>query len=67
MIETLDDAVGRLMRKVDELGLTERTIFIFTSDNGGLHVLEFPSTPATHNTPYRAGKGYGMKADCASR
>ena len=58
MIETLDDAVGRLIRKVDELGLTERTIFIFTSDNGGLHVLEFPSTPATHNTPYRAGKGY---------
>lgn len=58
MIETLDDAVGRLMRKVDQLGLTERTIFIFTSDNGGLHVLEFPGTPATHNTPYRAGKGY---------
>lgn len=58
MIETLDDAVGRLVSKVDELGLTNRTIFIFTSDNGGLHVLEFPSTPATHNTPYRAGKGY---------
>lgn len=58
MIETLDDAVGRLMRKVDQLGLTDRTIFIFTSDNGGLHVLEFPGTPATHNTPYRAGKGY---------
>ncbi len=58
MIETMDDAVGRLIRKVEELGLTSRTIFIFTSDNGGLHVLEFPSTPATHNTPYRAGKGY---------
>ncbi|MCC6507901.1 MAG: sulfatase-like hydrolase/transferase [Pirellulaceae bacterium] len=58
MIETLDDAVGRLISKVDELGLTERTIFIFTSDNGGLHVLESPGTPATHNTPYRAGKGY---------
>ncbi len=58
MIETLDDCVGRLMAKIDELGLTERTIFIFTSDNGGLHVLEFPGTPATHNTPYRAGKGY---------
>ena len=58
MIETLDDSVGRLMRKIDELGLTERTVFIFTSDNGGLHVLEFPGTPATHNTPFRAGKGY---------
>ena len=31
---------------------------MFTSDNGGLHVLEFPGTPATHNTPFRAGKGY---------
>ncbi len=58
MIETLDDTVGRLMATVESLGLTERTIFIFTSDNGGLHVLEFPGTPATHNLPYRAGKGY---------
>jgi hypothetical protein len=58
MIETLDDAVGLLMQTVDTLGLTERTIFIFTSDNGGLHVLEYPGTPATHNTPYRAGKGF---------
>jgi arylsulfatase A-like enzyme len=58
MIETLDEAVGRLMAKVESLGLAERTIFIFTSDNGGLHVLESPGTPATHNTPYRAGKGY---------
>lgn len=58
MIETLDASVGRLMAKVDELGLGEQTIFIFTSDNGGLHVLESPGTPATHNGPFRAGKGY---------
>jgi arylsulfatase A-like enzyme len=58
MIETLDDSVGRLMRKVEALKLEERTIFIFTSDNGGLHVLESPGTPATHNTPFRAGKGF---------
>jgi arylsulfatase A len=58
MIESLDDSVGRLMAKVDALGLTERTIFIFTSDNGGLHVLESPGTPATHNRPFRAGKGF---------
>jgi arylsulfatase A-like enzyme len=31
---------------------------IFTSDNGGLHVHEFTHSPATHNTPYRGGKGY---------
>jgi arylsulfatase A-like enzyme len=58
MIETLDEAVGRLMAKVEALGLADRTIFVFTSDNGGLHVLEFPGTPATHNRPFRAGKGY---------
>jgi arylsulfatase A-like enzyme len=58
MIETLDEAVGRLMAKIESLGLADRTIFVFTSDNGGLHVLESPGTPATHNTPYRAGKGY---------
>jgi arylsulfatase A-like enzyme len=58
MIETLDDSVGRLMAKVESLGLTSRTIFLFTSDNGGLHVLEYPGTPSTHNTPFRAGKGY---------
>jgi hypothetical protein len=46
------------MVKVESLGLTERTIFVFTSDNGGLHVLESPGTPATHNRPFRAGKGY---------
>lgn len=58
MIETLDDAVGRLMQKVESLGLAGRTIFVFTADNGGLHVLESPGTPATHNTPFRAGKGF---------
>lgn len=58
MIETLDDTVGLIMQKIDALGLTERTLFIFTSDNGGLHVLESPGTPATHNTPFRAGKGH---------
>lgn len=58
MIETLDASMGRLLKKLDSLGLSERTVVIFTSDNGGLHVLESPGTPATHNRPFRAGKGY---------
>jgi arylsulfatase A len=58
MIETLDDSVGRILAALHEHGLEENTIVIFTSDNGGLHVLETPNTPATHNTPFRAGKGY---------
>ena len=58
MIETLDDAVGRLVRTIHELGLADNTIVIFTSDNGGLHSPEPDGVPATHNTPYRAGKGF---------
>jgi len=58
MIETLDDCVGRVIAKIDALGLGEDTIIIFTSDNGGLHVLESPRTPATYNRPFRAGKGF---------
>lgn len=57
MIETLDESVGRVMKKVADLGLAEKTVFVFTSDNGGLHVLEGGQTP-THNTPCRAGKGF---------
>ena len=58
MIESLDDGVGRLIQKLKSLGLSERTVLIFTSDNGGLSVFEGPDTPATINTPLREGKGY---------
>jgi arylsulfatase A len=50
LIESVDDSVGRLLKKLDELKLAERTILIFTSDNGGL-------LPVTSNVPLRAGKG----------
>lgn len=58
VIETIDDTVGRLLAKLDELKLADNTIVIFTSDNGGLHVPEGHHARVTHNTPYRAGKGY---------
>jgi len=58
VIETLDDTVGRLLAKLEALGLADRTIVIFTSDNGGLHVPEGTHPKITHNTPYRAGKGF---------
>lgn len=35
MIEAMDDAVGRVLAKLDELNLAEETLVIFTSDNGG--------------------------------
>jgi arylsulfatase A-like enzyme len=58
MMESMDECVGRILDKLEEHGLADDSIVIFTSDNGGLHVLESQNTPATHNTPYRAGKGY---------
>jgi len=36
MIEAVDTSVGRVLAKVDELGLSENTLIIFTSDNGGI-------------------------------
>jgi arylsulfatase A-like enzyme len=51
MIEKVDDNVGRLLAEIDNLGLTENTIVIFYSDNGG-------TSEATINTPLREGKGY---------
>lgn len=58
MLESLDDSVGRVVSKLAELGLCERTIVIFTSDNGGLATIEGPHTPATINSPLREGKGW---------
>ena len=52
MIESVDDSVGRIERKLRSLGLEQRTVVVFTSDNGGLWPI------ATSNAPLRAGKGY---------
>lgn len=58
VLESLDETVGQLLRKLDDLGLRERTLVIFTSDNGGLHVPELQHARVTHNGPFRAGKGF---------
>lgn len=55
MIENMDENIGRLLNKIDSLGLTENTIIIFTSDNGGLSTAE--GSP-TSNGLFRAGKGW---------
>jgi arylsulfatase A-like enzyme len=55
MIESMDAAVGRVLQKLDELGLTETTVVVFTADNGGLSTAE--GSP-TSNLPLRAGKGW---------
>ncbi len=58
VIESMDETVGLLLKKIDDLNLQNQTIVIFTSDNGGLHAPEGGHQKITHNTPYRAGKGY---------
>lgn len=59
MVESMDDSVGRVLKKLEELHLTENTLVIFTSDNGGLATSGFPTElAATNNAPLREGKGY---------
>jgi len=58
MVESLDDSVGRVLAKLQELNLETNTIVIFTSDNGGLSTAE--GMP-TSNLPLRAGKGWGYE------
>ena len=36
MVESVDDSVGRIVKKLDELKIAERTVLVFFSDNGGL-------------------------------
>ena len=54
MIESMDDAVGLVLAKLDELGLMDNTIVCFTSDNGGV---SSGDAFATCNLPFRGGKG----------
>lgn len=49
MLESVDDGVGQIMATLNELGLSENTLILFTSDNGG-------ETNVTTNAPLRGGK-----------
>jgi arylsulfatase A len=35
MVKSLDEAVGRIIEAIDSAGLADKTLIIFTSDNGG--------------------------------
>ena len=58
MVESVDQGVGRLMAKLDELGIADRTVVILTADNGGLRYEGKQTKPVTSNAPLRAGKGH---------
>lgn len=57
MVESVDDAMGQILSTLEELDLDDRTLIIFTSDNGGL---DRNSNP-TDNAPLRSGKGYAYE------
>ncbi len=56
MVEVLDDSVRRILEAVDQIGATDNTVVIFSSDNGGLS-----TKPCTSNLPLRAGKGWAYE------
>ena len=56
MVAAVDDSVGTLLAKLNELGLSDDTVVIFFSDNGGLST-KAKMGPGS-NSPLRAGKGW---------
>lgn len=56
LVESLDQNIGKALEELERLGLTDKTMVIFTSDNGGL--IGNPSEPITNNYPLRSQKGY---------
>ncbi len=59
MLRSVDQSVGRLLKKLEELDLADHTVVIFTSDNGG--AVHFGQPPATSNAPLRLGKGFAYE------
>jgi arylsulfatase A-like enzyme len=56
MVKAVDDNVGRLLTRLDDLGIAGNTIVIFISDNGG-YINEYKNKAVTSNFPLRSGKG----------
>ncbi len=71
MVESMDEAVGTVLKALDDLKLADNTLVIFTSDNGGLATLEGMPFAPTINTPLREGKGYlyegGVRVACVMK
>ncbi|GAB5558993.1 MAG: sulfatase [Synoicihabitans sp.] len=55
MVEAMDEAVGKVLQQLEDSGVADKTIVVFTSDNGGLSSSE--GSP-TSNLPLRGGKGW---------
>jgi len=58
MVEYMDRCVGRIVKKIDALGLAENTLVIFYSDNG----THLKITSQTRTGPVAGGKGWSTDA-----
>jgi len=61
MIQSVDESFGKITDLLEELGLSENTIIVFTSDHGGLSNRGNKRKLATSNLPLRAGKGHNYE------
>lgn len=68
MIESMDDAIGTLLDTLDRLEISDRSIVVFFSDNGGNMYNEIDGTTPTSNHPLRGGKATmfegGVRVPC---
>jgi arylsulfatase A-like enzyme len=55
MVDALDHSVGQVLEALSERGLSDNTVVVFVSDNGGLSTAEGHNTS---NRPLRGGKGW---------
>ena len=70
MVEATDESLGRVLNKLKTMGLTDNTIVIFFSDNGGMSAANFGNPKrqvaeskldgaySTSNLPLRGAKGW---------
>jgi arylsulfatase A len=56
MIANLDENIGRVLNHIEKLGIGDRTIVVFASDNGG-YIGKWQGAQVTNNYPLRSGKG----------
>lgn len=57
MVEGMDKSLGDLMNHLDKKGITDNTIILFMSDNGGLSAVARGGEKHSHNKPLSSGKG----------